>query len=398
MKRLVVACDGTWNQPERASRSDQAITNVSKIARAIRPVCRDRVTVQAIEYVRGVGTGNRLDQALGGLTGDGVSTNIEQAYHFIANNYTPGDDIYLFGFSRGAFTARSLSGFLHHIGILPKHRLHKFPEAYAAYRIRSAVEMAIVRRVFAQSERDEENPSIPVRFLGVWDTVGHLGTIPFLTEADVSFHDTELSPNVTAAYHALAVHELRGDFPATLWTKKHSGQTVQQVWFPGAHTDVGGGYFESGLGDLALQWMIDRATDTGLEFDEGYVDSLGPDSGASIHLSVTGLWRARRKVARKIDRSSGIDQYAHPSVKAGQQSHNRPNKYAELFEEAETRALKLDELPPDDIGLARAAQRKQAAEKRKQDEIDKRAAETAARKLEILKRTKIEFHLRDDKK
>jgi hypothetical protein len=364
MKRLIVAFDGTWNRTESVARPSDLITNVVKIVRAIRPVARDG-TVQSIEYVRGVGTGNLLDRAKGGLTGDGVSVNIEQAYHFIANNYQAGDGLYLFGFSRGAFTARSLSGFLRHVGILAKAQLHRFPAAYLAYRNRQLADMAEVRASFGQPESVDE-VSVPVRFLGVWDTVGRLGTIPGLTEPDVRFHDTTLSPNVTAAYHALAVHEIRTDFPATLWTEKWPHQTVEQVWFPGSHSDVGGGLPDAGLSNVTLRWMADRAQRTGLAFDDGYLDAdeQRPDENGTIHYSCTGMFRSRPTAPRVIDAELGVEQYVHASVRARRGSNPGPRRRADDFLEAEARACALPDAPDPEGDAERAA--RDAAERARQ--------------------------------
>jgi hypothetical protein len=140
-----------------------------------------------------------------------------------------------------------------------------------------------------------------------------------ITDRWVKFHNTDLAPNVTHAYHALAIHEFRSDFEPTLWTNKESRQKVEQVWFSGAHSDVGGGGDKTGLSDVTLEWMIDRAKKAGLGFDEAYVKSLRPDPDGPIELSYGGLYSVKDPIVRKIGRG-GIDEYKHTSVESRQES------------------------------------------------------------------------------
>jgi uncharacterized protein (DUF2235 family) len=132
-KRLIVCCDGTWNAPEINNPKKNHPTNVLKLTRAIEPADRNNV-VQVVEYVPGIGTHDIVDRYLGGVTGWGISRNIQSAYQFVVNNYRHGDDLYLFGFSRGAYTVRSLSGFISELGLIRKDMMHLFPEAYREYR------------------------------------------------------------------------------------------------------------------------------------------------------------------------------------------------------------------------------------------------------------------------
>ena len=340
-KRIVVACDGTWNRQETAKPGKYRPTNVLKLLRAIEAVDKSRV-VQVMEYVRGIGTGNILDLVLGGATGAGISANIEQAYQFIANNYRHGDDIYLFGFSRGAFTARSLSGFLHHLGILKKDQLHRFPEAYLAYQTTPKAELQRLGEEFG-SRRINDVISIPIHFIGVWDTVGALGVVDGVTDHWVKFHDTELAPNVSHAYHALAIHEFRSDFLPTLWTHKNGGQIVEQVWFSGAHSDVGGGGDDSGLSDVALDWMMKRAASINLELTPN--GTMAPDDNGIIDLSYSNFYLLKNSIVRDIGQPSGVNQFIHHSVS----TRTKPTLpggpfsafYEELFDEADLMASSL---------------------------------------------------------
>ncbi len=368
LKRLIIAFDGTGNRTETTS--NREVTNVARIVRSIKPVAADGTT-QNIEYVRGIGSGRLLDRFFGGATGEGISTNIEQGYHFIANNYSTGDDIFLLGFSRGAYTAMSLSGFLNHVGILRKRELHRFPDAYQLYRSTSIEDMRHIRSLYEQAQ---EGYSIPIRFLGLWDSVGHLTAVPLLTERNVKYHEVELAPNVSHAYHALAVHEIRGDFPATLWTHRGSATDIQQVWFPGCHSDVGGTYREdAGLSNLTLHWMVDHARPLRLEFDDELLGSMTPDDSGRIHRSLTASWEWRSANVRDIDSSNGVEQFVHPSVLARRGSNPGPKRAASYFAEAENRACALPMAPL--TAAEEARDRKELADDKKaqtQARVDKR--------------------------
>jgi uncharacterized protein (DUF2235 family) len=330
MKRLVVCCDGTWNAPEKLEPQARPPTNVLRISRAILPV-DDNDVVQAIEYIRGIGTRNLLDRMVGGVTGKGISSNILQAYQFISNNFLPGDHIYLFGFSRGAYTARSLSGFINHFGILRKEYQHLLPYIYNLYQRTPKDQLKhLVANYEGKIDRDledRERRCIPIHFLGAWDTVGALGAplgmIRRMLNKRIGFHDTDLAPNVTYAYHALAIHEYRKDFSPTLWTNKHHGQVVEQVWFPGSHSDVGGGLAETGLSNQALLWVADRAMRTGLAMNDEYLGGLEVDPMVPVTKSRTGLYKLRPPYVRPIGPNScdgnkphSLDEFRHVTARS----------------------------------------------------------------------------------
>jgi uncharacterized protein (DUF2235 family) len=318
MKRLVLCCDGTWNSADQERNGTPCPTNVVKLGYRVAKSAGG--TAQVVYYDQGVGTGNFIDRVSGGAFGDGLEENIHDAYRFLVANYEPGDEIYLFGFSRGAFTARSIGGMIRKCGILERSAVRYYRDAIELYRSDEHPDDAKPRK-FRQSCSVVEDAPIPIRMIGVWDTVGALGIplrgLRWLTRKDHQFHDTELSGSVQVACHALAIDEHRAPFAPTLWDyKPKRGQQVEQAWFCGSHSDVGGGYAETGLSDIALEWMIGKASAAGLAFDAEALAAypLKPDPLAAIHDSKTGLYR----LTRGIDRRIGNDptQSVHDSVRA----------------------------------------------------------------------------------
>lgn len=259
-KNLVVFSDGTGQEGGVGQN-----TNVYQLFGMI----EDRTPRQIAFYDPGLGTsGNR---ALGLATGRGISKNIRQCYRFIFDNYEAGDQIFLFGFSRGATTVRSLSGFIDMFGILPRSRPELIKKAYRIYKIEDHKD----REAVAQSFRIRHNLKhwTTIKFLGVWDTVAALGVpikwlsglidkLPFWRH---EFHNLQLSPAVEHAVQALAIDDERKIFHPLIWDRGVAEyQTVEQVWFCGMHTDVGGGYRECGLSDIAMEWMVQKAIAHGL--------------------------------------------------------------------------------------------------------------------------------------
>ncbi|MBA2079114.1 DUF2235 domain-containing protein [Rhodanobacter sp. PCA2] len=282
-RRLVVLFDGTWNKPE-------SNTNVERLRRLIAP--RDPAGAeQLVEYIPGVGVEPGIGRLLGGAFGYGLSGNVKDGYRWLCERWQPGDEIWLFGFSRGAYTARSLGGMLRKCGLLHCDRSGTIADAdasaaYTFYRdteIKPGDDAAVAWRTARSRETD-------IHFIGVWDTVGSLGIpgtaawFPFARKR-YQFHDTDLSYIVKHAYQALALDERRADFAPTKWTrnpamlapgepstsKKPEQIDVEQRWFVGAHADVGGGNDHDGAGrspdplpDLALAWLQRKAMDAGL--------------------------------------------------------------------------------------------------------------------------------------
>ena len=301
MKRIVICCDGTWND-----RSQHA-TNVAKLAQAVTPsgTAATGQVVQIVHYDPGVGTeASFAEKLLGGATGKGLTANIKQAYRFIVDNYEVGDDLYFFGFSRGADTVRSLAGLIRKCGILRKQESDRVERAYDIYRLPKnpdTVDRDGVDGTIATEFRDAYSV-IPARihFIGVWDTFGSLGIplgrrnpITYWANRSLQFHDVDLSTRVTHAYQALAIDEKRATFTPAIWRKQPTApadQAVEQRWFPGCHSDVGGGNAHTGLSDAALRWMIEKAVTAGLALDDAYVrERLAPRS-AEIEESRTGIY------------------------------------------------------------------------------------------------------------
>lgn len=269
MKRIILCADGTWGTPTTSTPS-----NVVRLLRAIASQtqsqdghCREQV----VFYDWGIGSDALSAGAA--LTGNGIDKNIQDCYRFLVHNYAPGDEIFLFGFSRGAYTVRSLAGLIRNSGILRSAEAGRIPAAYALYRKRgetsapNSAKAATFRQAYAHTDRT------PIHFIGVWDTVGSLGIpVPFwgsLDKRSFLFHDTALSSRVKHARHALALDERRCDFEPTLWQQPAPGQPnngtdLKQVWFAGDHTDIGGGHADSGFADLSLAWMAAEAASCGL--------------------------------------------------------------------------------------------------------------------------------------
>jgi hypothetical protein len=316
-KRLVLCCDGTWNTAGRERDGRLCPTNVAKVALGVDLQGEDGVE-QRVYYQPGVGTrpGERIR---GGAFGMGLSRGVKDAYRFILEHYEPGDELFLFGFSRGAYTARSTVGLIRNCGVLRREHAGRLEEAYALYRSRHAAPRDLEAQLFRRSYSHEPR----VRFLGVWDTVGSLGIpsvglgLSSLANRRWEFHDTRLSNTVDAAYQALAIDEGRRPYAPTLWDRRSvAGRPeVEQVWFSGDHCDVGGGHARSELADIALLWMVDRARSCGLAFrDDAYrrpaeggpprfdgrTFPVDPDPLGVLHDSRRWLFRLLRPHARRI--------------------------------------------------------------------------------------------------
>jgi Uncharacterized alpha/beta hydrolase domain (DUF2235) len=253
-RRLIICCDGTWNSPLQKRE-----TNVVALLRAIKPTAEPGSIPQIVLYHLGVGTGNFLDRLIGGGAGVGLSNSVKACYGFLVDNYRPGDEILLFGFSRGAYVVRSVAGMIGCVGLLRKNQMHRFIEAWDYYTL-TATERGKLKdefdRIFAGRER-----IVDIQCVGVWDTVGALG-IPgtrFCSQA-YAFHETKLGERVRHAFQALAIDERRGNFQPAIWVRdvQDKYRPLEQMWFAGVHSNVGGGYDEHGLADAALLWMLSR--------------------------------------------------------------------------------------------------------------------------------------------
>jgi hypothetical protein len=258
-KRIIICCDGSWD-------NHKAPTNVDKIARAVNALSDDGVH-QVVFHNKSPKRYNRLNNWLGTTFGKGIRQNMLDAYRFIALNYQADDELYIFGASRGAYTARALAGMLHTVGLLPKDELHNVDKAYKYYK-----SSPNKRKSMPYTHCNKPH----ITALAVWDTVGSVGVatplLRRLSKTFTSFHDLNLSPDIKNAYQALAIDEKREPYQVGLWSGNiNSDQTVEQVWFCGVHCDVTGGYTRSGLADITLLWMIQKVNQLGLSFDQEYL-------------------------------------------------------------------------------------------------------------------------------
>lgn len=257
-KNIIILSDGTAQKGGVGSN-----TNVYKLFNMI----EDRTSKQIAFYDPGLGTDWR--KVSGSIAGGGFSKNILDCYRFLFENFEASDQIFLFGFSRGAATVRSLSGFIHLFGILPKSRSDLIKKAFKIYKIKNDKIRGKKAQAFIQKHH---TMWCKINFLGVWDTVAALG-LPVKSISVVldkffphKFHNFQLSDSVVFARHALSIDETRKTFHPVVWDtiendKEHK---MKQVWFSGVHTDVGGGYKEEDLSNITLKWMIREAVDKGL--------------------------------------------------------------------------------------------------------------------------------------
>ena len=292
-------CDGTGNEYGRHN------TNVVKLFEA---VVRDEN--QTAFYDPGIGTfsvlGRRLGRpvgiVLGKAFGYGLRQNIEDAYRYLMDRYQPDDKLFLFGFSRGAYTVRALAGMLYRCGLLQKGSVNLLPYVSRIYHTGDPDNVA---SGFKRTYCHECRPYV----IGVWDTVGSLGW--FLRR---TFFDTKLNHDVTYGYHAVSIDERRGKFPVSLWNDAVVGkhQTVEQVWFPGVHSDVGGWYPEPGLSDIALIWMLEKVQSCGMRLKSDWHNALTPDPSGLIHNSRVRFWRLLPSASRRIQTGALV----HRSVQA----------------------------------------------------------------------------------
>jgi len=280
---------------------------------------------QIVYYQSGVGTdGTKASQIASGALGLGLSRNMRDAYSFICQNYCEGDEIFLFGFSRGAYTARCIGGLIGFAGLIGKRDLDRFLELWKAYKEKDAAALATF---------DTRKKEAAIKCIGVWDTVGSVGIPEDLARFDIlfkkyyGFFDSDLGAHVERAFHAIALDERRKNFVPTLWTQTPAGrvkkQELKQVWFSGVHSDVGGGYPEHGSSDIPLAWMASEVSPY-LDLDFDYLklrrDLRGPWALGTLHESYTGFWtrlpdseRARTPFAG--DQSKSFEK-VHASVAA----------------------------------------------------------------------------------
>ena len=310
-KRLIICCDGTWNEPSD-SPVGQHSTNVFKLSQAI-PAMDSQGIAQIVHYARGLGTGEGLSRLLGGAMGAGIDEEIQNAYLFLSMNYQPGDEIYLFGFSRGAYTVRSLAGFIYTAGLLKPQEMrcaagvpkidrirlaNRLEEAYQLYRSKGIKPSSPQAQEFRKSKQANFG-QVPIQLLCCWDTVGSLGIPNLLPGIPLShafnqhyrFHDYKLCSKIKYALHAVALDEKRSSFDVTpMEVPVEQDSDLEQMLFPGGHGCVGGGTAATRqLSNSALQWVVDRIEQKpGLDLEID-ITKMGEDIGNDGKLVIQAL-------------------------------------------------------------------------------------------------------------
>lgn len=342
MKRLIYCLDGTSNTYDAAYPTNVVIAHKS-VAET-----DDRGTPQISYYDRGVGT--ESGERFRGLAfGFGLMENVLQAYEHLCRHYEDGDEIFVFGFSRGAYTARSFAGLIRLCGLLDEidqeglaaaktfyeRRLLNDPEheyALAAWRARRCSRVCVDqdddlwRAENLEAYKRGQAPIIRIRYLGVWDTVKTLGV-----DGDAyEWHDARLSEHVDFARHAVAIDERRIKFRVELWdnieTLNAGADTdgrYQQKWFPGGHGSVGGGGPERGLSDAALHWVLKGAEEAGLALKTdpaSQVFTIRPNALAPLENASHPFWRLGKTFTGWLTRLAGLRDRAGPA-KIGELSH-----------------------------------------------------------------------------
>lgn len=298
MKNIIICCDGTGNE--------YGVNNTNVVETYTLAIKNDK---QVVYYDPGVGTGGwEYNEGSGILaaksdlaTGHGLQKNVLDAYQFLMECYEEDDQIYLFGFSRGAFTARSLAGMLNKCGLLRSDNDNLVEYVSKIYNTSD-------NTAIASGFKETFCRSCPVYFIGVWDTVKSL-----VMNANKKFHDAKLNSDVKYGYHAMSIDEKRKDFPPCLWDESdvQVNQTIEQVWFAGVHADVGGWYNERGLANISLHWMINKAISCGMIVDVNMLKKHKKDPYDVKHEEYKGFWKFRGSHKRKI----AADDSLHESVK-----------------------------------------------------------------------------------
>ena len=366
MKRIIICSDGTGADENRRQISNIRMTYLAT---------KDQPD-QYSWYDRGVGTGSTKEVVWGGATGDGLTLNIEQAYLQIVEHYEPGDEIFLFGFSRGAYTVRSLGGLIRNIGLLRRERAGALDVGFEMYTSKKCGPESITARRFRATNSNE----VTIKFMGVYDTVGSLGQLQELWsklsgEEDKwftrwGFHDYRLSSLVQNGYQALAIDEKRRPFRPQIWNDpkaerewlaeandrccelenaypeffkedpieptqaekdadalRRENQVIDQQWFRGCHTDIGGGNTPPGLSNITLNWMIEAACGAGLQVDANYLKTnANLLVERKINESFKFPYNIFKEVNREIKTRSPNTESVHPSVEQFEIDYPDENK------------------------------------------------------------------------
>lgn len=333
-KRIILCCDGTWQDGITVNQRWK-YTNVLRLARAINHVDEryNPPIPQIVFYQSGIGSdGTGITQVLEGATGATLADKVQEAYAFLAHNYQPEDEIFLFGFSRGAYTARMVAAFVGEIGVLNKTDMDHFADIFVAYQKRGKATDDTKKEDIASWDEilkpwnqptsrgkvrvESEDPKhFSVECVGVFDTVGSVGLPEEISlrpaiKTVFGFNDRILGPHVAHAYHALALNEKRKDFDCAKFEQtkigQQKGQVLKQCWFTGCHSDVGGGYEYHDLSDLSLTWMAANVSDK-LSLDIHYLFSLpspvAPWGHQAPHNSAVGIYSIAATTHRQIPKA-----------------------------------------------------------------------------------------------
>ncbi|NIR49257.1 DUF2235 domain-containing protein [candidate division KSB1 bacterium] len=301
-KNIVICCDGTGN--EYGDRN----TNVVKLFGIIEKDPEKQIAY----YDPGVGTFSTpgawtklakwFTKLMGLAFAYGINTNIEDAYRYLMDKYEEGDRVFLFGFSRGAFTARALAGMLHKVGLLEKGSYNLIPYAIRMYRGGESKIAAGFKATFSRECK--------TYFVGVWDTVKSVGLI-----IPRKFPNAKLNEDVSFGYHAIAIDEKRSKFRPNLWDPPTTPeQKIEQIWFAGVHSDVGGSYPEDGLSNIALKWMLDKARECELKINEQKYHEIKTDHTDKLHNSLWPYWWILGWWRRKIERGAWIHESVYKRI------------------------------------------------------------------------------------
>ena len=325
-KNIIICCDGTGNQFGRDN------SNVVKLYSVIQKAPGEQIAY----YDPGVGTNQptglglawktTFRKIMGLATGYGLYQNIYEAYSYLMENFEPGDQVYLFGFSRGAYTVRVLSGFIRRLGLLEKGCQNLIPYAFHIYgKTRQKIDPENGKKKLdndlANGFRARFSRKCPIKFIGIWDTVSSIGYFGNWK----SYPYTANNSNVETIRHAIAIDERRAFYAQNKLGRQNWDTDVKEVWFTGVHSDVGGSYSEeeSGLAKIPLQWILNEARVAGLKIDVGQYEEIvldlkndgvaGPDAAGKLHKSLTSFWWIGEIIPKtRYDYETGLREWYIP--------------------------------------------------------------------------------------
>ena len=322
-KKIILFCDGTWQDTD-----SENPTNIVKLKRLLscKCKCKDGSDIEQIAlYLQGVGTRGPVDKLVGGIIGRGIEENIRDAYEVLCDNFSEGDEVHILGFSRGAYTARSLVGFIDKVGLLDRNETEKIPELWRIYK--------------SKNDSARKGNEVIVKSLTVFDTVGSLGVPTDLSDTlneniifkifssgineKHKFHNVKTPSNVENIFHLLAIDEDTRGFKPTLFQMGENVEKtkLKQVWFCGGHEDIGGGHMDSdtGLSNVTLHWVVGELSKLGLKFINNKEEKLKPNYKGKMHeVCIKALGQkidlADSKEPRTIGEAAYPEQYFHKSV------------------------------------------------------------------------------------